>query len=510
MNLLITALVTFFWHTGGIDFTNTRFIKELYLASLIDKTWEIKLDGEILNSPCIANRTIYIGTKSGLVYSINESGKIVWQVNIGSELLSPVFYKNKSIFVAPTDGKLYVLSAKSGKIKKEIDLKLGKSVSAPIVYKGRLFIGTGYPYSGIKSIDLEFVKEWRIPTKQMVYSTFAIKGDTGYIGANDGYLYAIDINKGKIIWKFATNGFVYKSSPCLVDSFVIFATGGIDGSLYLLNRKTGNLIWRISLRELLIEYLTKTYGEPKNPEKYQLPIFPQAYRLVGLPVKKEYCPYIEISSPVSDGEKVFIACGHEREFLVAVDINTGKLLWLKELGKPSGLNTLPTPFITGDIIHIVTCDGKLYGLHTNNGAKIYSDDLKERVIASPALMGDKIIIGTESGKLIAIAGEEKYPEEKLVYKFFFECEPNPFRKFATFKFGVPGVKDGKKSFVELRIYNVAGQLVARPISRYYSPGVYTIQWKGKNLHGFTLPSGVYFARIKIGKESTTQKIVKIK
>ena len=65
--------------------------------------------------------------------------------------------------------------------------------------------------------------------------------------------------------------------------------------------------------------------------------------------------------------------------------------------------------------------------------------------------------------------------------------PNPFNPTTNISFSIPTQLD-----VEVNIYNVMGQLVANVNKGQLNPGIYNVQWNGKNHSGKTLPSGLYF------------------
>jgi hypothetical protein len=74
--------------------------------------------------------------------------------------------------------------------------------------------------------------------------------------------------------------------------------------------------------------------------------------------------------------------------------------------------------------------------------------------------------------------------------------PNPFNPGTTIKFSLP-----KSSFVTLEVYNVTGQLVAKPLNENLSAGTYEYNWVAKGL-----TSGVYFYTLQ-ANEFTQTKIM---
>ncbi len=78
--------------------------------------------------------------------------------------------------------------------------------------------------------------------------------------------------------------------------------------------------------------------------------------------------------------------------------------------------------------------------------------------------------------------------------------PNPFNPITTIEFRLP-----RSQFVELTIYNAAGQEVKKLISGQMSPGIHRVQWDGKDL-----PSGIYFYRLQTGGTALVRKMILLK
>ena len=79
--------------------------------------------------------------------------------------------------------------------------------------------------------------------------------------------------------------------------------------------------------------------------------------------------------------------------------------------------------------------------------------------------------------------------------------PNPFNPSTTITYRVAKTTD-----VELKIYNVNGELVRTLVTGKQKAGKYTIQWNGVNDNGAPVASGIYFLRMKAGDFSKVQKM----
>ncbi len=83
--------------------------------------------------------------------------------------------------------------------------------------------------------------------------------------------------------------------------------------------------------------------------------------------------------------------------------------------------------------------------------------------------------------------------------------PNPFNPETTIKYDLA---DGGR--VELRIYNMVGQVVRTLVSERQNPGRYSIRWDGKDDRGLTVSSGIYFYRLTSEKFSDVKKLMLLK
>lgn len=83
--------------------------------------------------------------------------------------------------------------------------------------------------------------------------------------------------------------------------------------------------------------------------------------------------------------------------------------------------------------------------------------------------------------------------------------PNPFNPTTTINYSIK-----ERAHVTLKIYNVSGQLMKTLVNEEKAPGLFTIQWNGKNNAGDPVASGVYFCRMVTKDFSQTRKIIVLK
>lgn len=80
--------------------------------------------------------------------------------------------------------------------------------------------------------------------------------------------------------------------------------------------------------------------------------------------------------------------------------------------------------------------------------------------------------------------------------------PNPFNPRTTVRFGVPAAGP-----VRVEVYDLRGRMVTVLLDDQLDAGRHEIAWDGRDAVGRTAAAGVYFVRIRAGREATTAKMV---
>ncbi len=97
-----------------------------------------------------------------------------------------------------------------------------------------------------------------------------------------------------------------------------------------------------------------------------------------------------------------------------------------------------------------------------------------------------------------------FPEEIALFRSY----PNPTTGRTVISYDLPARRSGDPASwkVEISIYNVAGQRVAKLVDRTMPAGSHQVAWDGR-VNGRRLPSGVYFCRMRAGDVERSFRIV---
>jgi predicted outer membrane repeat protein len=85
--------------------------------------------------------------------------------------------------------------------------------------------------------------------------------------------------------------------------------------------------------------------------------------------------------------------------------------------------------------------------------------------------------------------------------------PNPFRESAEIRYVLTASSD--PALVRFDVYAADGRLVRRLVNEPRQPGIHAVRWDGQDDAGRRLPSGIYFARLRVGGRGEALRIVRV-
>lgn len=240
--------------------------------------------------------------------------------------------------------------------------------------------------------------------------------------------WCLDASSGKTLWdtRYKVNYSVGAgSSPFVVGDRVVLVCDGIDDQFVVgLNLSNGKEVWRTSRPPMDasdVEF-EKSYSTPIVAEvdgKMQV-VVPGAQWICGYdPQDGEEIWRVRHGNgfslsptPIVVDDMVVFSTGYMRADLVAVklggsgDVTKSHIAWRASRAVPNK----PSPIVVEDKIYMVSDSGILTQLNVQDGSIQWQERLGGNYSASPIFAGDKLYFSSHEGVVTVIAPGEKYQE----------------------------------------------------------------------------------------------------
>lgn len=331
---------------------------------IIDKVWADS--ASVFTRLAIGDDAVYFGTSTGIAKAVDaNTSQTIWQKPMEASIFSrPVILGNGRV-AFPNASGIAILDQASGKEIKNLPSKEGPYVADGILTPD----GKAYLQGGYKRFEKINPKNGKIiwsfdSIDNYCQAAPAVYGDDVIFGAWDTYLRCLDLNTGKLRWKW-NNG---KSAnmlgpgnvvPVVNEDYVVIVAP--DRYMTMLDRRTGKEVWRNNdyrYRESLGsgDNGKKAYAKTMDGELVCVdatsPTFKKLWATdMGLGYEHAPCIVLE-----QDG---VIYAGSRRGLVTALDASTGSVIWQLPLGESeiNGFDVAPdgsvwTSLIEGSIFRI--------------------------------------------------------------------------------------------------------------------------------------------------------------
>jgi eukaryotic-like serine/threonine-protein kinase len=205
------------------------------------RSWTFKTEGKIFTRPHAALGLVFFGSDDGKMYAVKPgptSGKEMWVYNVMNPIRSSPIVEGERLFFGCDGGEFLCLSV-SGDATWRFQTRR-RIMSTPTIHEGIVYIGSDDWY--LYALDIEQgYPIWRTRTKGPVVSSPAYSDGKVFFGSADGFFYALDAMSGRELWKYEVKQPV-TTSPAVYREAVYF--GATDGVLYSVHAKTGDLLWQ--------------------------------------------------------------------------------------------------------------------------------------------------------------------------------------------------------------------------------------------------------------------------
>jgi outer membrane protein assembly factor BamB len=308
----------------------------------IRKLWSISVgQGEaelaIRQKPIVDGDTVYAADSANQLVAVDKvTGKIKWKASPNKEAASGgwKFWQKPTQPFALTGG--------------------------PAVYSGLVALGgrNGEVFA-FNAADGSIL--WKTMVSSSVISAPLITFDTVIVRANDGKVFGLDLSTGEKRWQFdrglpslSVRG---NSSPVLGPGLIFI--GYEDGTLIALRQQDGQRVWE--------QLIAKPDG------------------------RTELDRMSDIDGEIQVGDREVFASSYHNSTM-AIAINNGQPIWVREIGGYAGVAMLSDRIIVGDR------DSNLWALDRNSGSDLWKQSsLLRRSVTTPAVQGAYVVVADAEG-----------------------------------------------------------------------------------------------------------------
>ncbi len=279
----------------------------------------------------------------------------------------------------------------------------------------------------------KFQRVWSATEGGSIVRT-TLAGDRLYWGAFDGYVYALDIRSGEIIWKNKI-GNLLDSSPIFYDGF-LYIGGERNGHIFCLDPQDGRIVWKNRMGGPSAGYVGamdgKVFSSCRDSYFYAFdsktgdllwrfrtgdevccaPGFYKGSVIFGSFDGYAYCLDLKTGKEkwrLKTGGEIFCPVHltvHENivfvpsfdSYLYAIDARTGNVLWKKKLGD-YGVAISPT--IHESRIYVGARDGNFYCLDMD-GKELWKFKTGSVIESRAVIQNERIYFGSEDNNFYCL------------------------------------------------------------------------------------------------------------
>jgi len=348
--------------------------------------WRLQTRGTVRSTPAVHGTTVYVGSGGGHLYAIDRrSGESRWSFDAGSAVTSTPAVSDGLVFFGTYDDDFHAVRAEDGALAWTLETgpavpfpwgyESGDVYTSSPTPAGDLVVfgsGDGHVYA----VDARSgTVRWKHLTDGRIRSSPAVADGTVYVGSADGSVYALDLRDGQRRWRFDTEGrelfsgdFGYdrrtvQSSPAVADGVVY--VGARDGFLYAIDAAKGALRWRFDHEISWVNSSPAVAGGMVYAGSSDGRFIHAVDVESGEEVWRLETPSIVWSSPAIVGDVLYVGDGSGR--IHAIDRATGAERWSYRVGHRILSSPVPS---TDGTLYFGSDDGGIYALRGSDGAPL--------------------------------------------------------------------------------------------------------------------------------------------
>ena len=373
--------------------------------SLAGLQWRFMTEGDVVSSPSVSGQTVFVGSGDGHLYALDRTtGTRKWAFDASNPIPSSPAVGGGAVYFGTRDGEFFGVDAATGKERWRfrtgalMPWPWGHEsgdvyTSSPAFDQGTVYFGAGD--GRVYAVNAATGKvKWHAQTGGRVRASPALDATRVYVGSADGRVYAFDRATGAAKWKFETEGVrlssgdfgfdrrTVQSSPAVANGTVF--VGARDGWIYAIDAEKGTEKWRFDHKVSWIN---------TSPAVFEGVVYAgssdaQFVQALDAATGKELwrtATGVTWSSPGVAGDMIYSGDGAGR--VNAFDRKSGKLLWSFRTG--STVYSSPAP--SGDLVFAGSTDAGVYALRISTTPvhrAVFFDSayIKSASVPDPVLM----------------------------------------------------------------------------------------------------------------------------
>ncbi|HET8910486.1 MAG TPA: PQQ-binding-like beta-propeller repeat protein [Ktedonobacteraceae bacterium] len=299
------------WHNSGVAMVPGRFFSihgsVIYMPEengsgllALDKNTGALIrrykigDGKVLNSPVIAGDILYdVDLETSTLYAVRiQDGSAVWHKTFGNHLGLSVSFADGIVYVITSaiDHQIYALQPGNGHVlwhyqtrgtNSEIDHVIAANgiayissndgnvqhlyalnttngrvlwthqfskINAPdlLTYNGVLYVTSGNTLLALQAESGATLWTYRVDNASILTASTVV-GNILYMSGNNGYIYALHIEDGTLLWRIKVANNTFPSPPLFLSNGLLLVesaapTGG--STIFALNAENGQIKWQ--------------------------------------------------------------------------------------------------------------------------------------------------------------------------------------------------------------------------------------------------------------------------
>jgi outer membrane protein assembly factor BamB len=364
----------------------------------LQTTWRIETGAQISASPTVIDGTLYIGNNGGMLYAIDAAkGQTLWKVRVSNPLMS-----------------------------------------APLIYGDLIIVGEGDATS-VSAADSRFMTKGEGPSALIAFNRFdgTLRWQTGLTGSamptpavidgllvdhdGAGWITVLDPATGDVRYKRFVSSIASMSAVVPIGDGDFLTAGAGSNAAWRFHADDGTVVWRrlFSNAVSAIDDCPQVHDDRRVYCDYVAPVAPDTLTVIGHPaLQRAYALDANTGAPLWDlaletgvlperneaaipllADGLLYIGSAVGPWMHAVDAETGMLLWeMPTHGAVKG------GIVEVDgVIYFGDGGGYLWALDAKTGHVVGDKFMHTRFnVGSPIVDGETLIIGSDSGAVIAI------------------------------------------------------------------------------------------------------------